>query len=128
MTTITIKRVDHFTTAAKHLLGITSPTWHYKSIERVDKTCQRDLGFIVVGSETTPYTKGPRKGCAKWIGEESRVVVTRKDLDDQLGRFEATTGDCYECYGEGKYPWSVSTTDGTQYKPCKRCGATGKAP
>ncbi len=122
------KPVDHLNAATKHVLGITSPTWRWKSSERVDKTCKRDLGFIVVGSETTPITKGPRKGQLRWIGEENRVVLTRADLNAQLTRFESATGDCGECYGTGKTAGRVSVTKGTSYRACKRCAGSGRKP
>ncbi len=124
---IPLKHPDHLTAAARHMLGIISTSWQWKSSERVNVGGNESGGFIVVGSETRPLMSGPNKGKPTWIGEERRVVITRTDLDEQYIRFEKSTGDCHACYGIALRPIGAGPK-GVHYEGCARCGMTGKAP
>lgn len=122
------KHEDHITAIARRMLGITSPTWGIFQYEAIDRTgTNRGLGFMVTGSETGVFKSGPRKGKRRFIGARSQCVILPFMQREQEARFEAETGECHACMGEGKVPHGWGP-DGTHYRPCPRCNATGKKP
>jgi hypothetical protein len=111
------------TLVARQKLG-QGEDWHWCKAERVGKD---DL--LIEGGIPGVYLKGKRKGRQKWDGVPlTKCVITRAETDQAQVNYEATTGKCRECGGSGQdwERWNHET--GHHYRPCKRCGATGRAP
>lgn len=90
-------------------------------------------GSIVVGCVPDGvYTRGPRKGTprldTKGCTHRIAMVVALSEMEDRAHKYEAESGRCWNCKGEGKVWSSWSAESGTRFRSCDRCGATGKAP
>lgn len=83
---------------------------------------------LVTGGIPRILTRGPRKGKKTWDGKGTRTVVTRAEIEAEKQLYASVTGHCPECYGEGQISVGWSAAEGTKYKPCSHCDATGKAP
>lgn len=82
---------------------------------------------MVTGGIPHILKTGPRKGKKTWRGKGTSVVVTRAEQEAQATRYVEETGNCHECYGKGEVFASWHHIDGTKYKPCRDCGASGRA-
>lgn len=82
---------------------------------------------ILTGGIPRLLKSGPRKGKKTWDGKGTSVVVTQAEIDEEAARYVSETGNCATCYGTGEVFQSWHHIDGTKYKPCRECGATGKA-
>ncbi len=83
------------------------------------------VGFMQTGA---PYRSGSRKGEPRFLkGTEVYEFVTDQEVTAVALRYEQETGRCKDCRdGQCWAGWNIET--GNSYKPCGRCGATGKAP
>lgn len=64
----------------------------------------------------------------KTDSESITVVITPEEYDQEKAFYERDTGCCFDCRGT-KQQWAGWGADtGTRYVPCRRCGATGRAP
>jgi hypothetical protein len=70
---------------------------------------------------------GKYKGQRTWKDTKDfrKCVVTESELADAEAGYERE-GKCFACYGSGEEWAGWSAAEGTKYRPCKRCGATGK--
>lgn len=50
-----------------------------------------------------------------------KVVVSNSEMQEYGLAFEARTGKCFDCKGEGKVIASWHHETGTEYKQCPRC-------
>lgn len=111
------KRIDHGERVALRKIGspecFTVCGW-----EALD-----DGGVLYRMKREMPRTDGERR---KWTGDEKTACVTRADLDAEMIRHENETGRCAECDGSAQEWAGWSVTDGNKWRPCRRCGATGK--
>ena len=109
--------------AARRKLGV-GEQWEWRSLEAVDKTGQCNMrDTIVTGG--VPHTSGPE--AKRWKGVPvSRVLVTDADVQAAIDAFEEETGKCAECSGYGTRACGWSAESGTRYRPCEKCGGTGK--
>ena len=57
-----------------------------------------------------------------------RVIVTKAELQAKAAVYETETGKCWDCKGTGQVWAGWSKADGTRYRDCPRCNATGNAP
>ena len=79
---------------------------------------------LVVGK----FTRGPRKGHAKWAPGCRVTVDVDKGADKtEMLAFEAESGLCGVCV-DGVETAGWDHIKGSLTRPCKRCGASGKAP
>lgn len=98
------------------------PNWSYYTWEDVGGA------LIVKGSEEYRKTKGANKGARAWRGPKLTVVVTDEDQRMEERLYEAETGKCHQCQGDGQM-WLKWTHDvGNHFGPCNRCAGTGVAP
>lgn len=74
------------------------------------------------------YRSGPRKGRPRFKGPGRRVIVTKAELQAKAAVYETETGKCWDCKGTGQVWAGWSKADGTRYRDCPRCNATGNAP
>lgn len=85
--------------------------------------------LVVTGGVPRLLKAGPRKGESTWRDVPTqKVVVTEAEIDAEKARYEADTGKCSDCMGKGDVLASWSVAEGIKYRPCKRCGGTGKPP
>lgn len=68
---------------------------------------------------------GPRGG--RKVIEQRVAVASKADAEAMAMAFEAQSGECSKCPGDGKTVASVGV-GGTTYTTCSRCQGTGKAP
>jgi hypothetical protein len=76
---------------------------------------------------TRTHTKGKRKGEPVYDGPPMRVVVSPAEIDEEQRRYEGETGLCAECIGAAQTWAGWNHETGHKYRPCRKCGATGKA-
>jgi len=107
---------QHVETVARRKLNV-GPDWRVFSWEFV-----RPDNFLVEGC--VPSTD--LLGKVKWDGKPSKTVVTRGERDAELARFEAETGKCGWCCGDGLEFKSWDHKTGTEHRPCRNCGGTGE--
>ena len=88
--------------------------------------------YLVEGGIAPVRTRGKRKGQRDWrrLDPLSRYKFYINPAEHQqwLARYEASTGRCFNCAGEGTEFASWSVTEGTKNRPCSRCNGTGAAP
>lgn len=89
-------------------------------------------GWEILDDDTTvvrmclelPRVEGEK---IRWTGEAKKACVTEAEVKAEEVRYEAETGMCADCGGT-KETWAGwSKNEGNKYRPCRKCGATGKA-
>ena len=117
----TFETPDSFNEIARAKLGIVGWRW-CKSEVTAD-------GFFMVTGAVYPLRKD---GSANWAKRDQSTQRTIIITSQELRAFEANwmrmTGKCWRCAGSGRDVASVSVDRGTEYRPCGKCNATGKAP
>lgn len=77
------------------------------------------------------FKRGPRKGHTNWKlrdkATEAAIIISDDQHNRWLTNWEATTGQCYLCIGTTQEWAGWSAKDGSRYRPCTRCDATGLA-
>ena len=119
---------DIYNLAAQRLKGV-PVDWQWVSIESKQSPFGRFTqvtGAVPVGF----YSRGPRKGRAKWPARKDCQVFrfTPAQLEEAMLAWEAETGNCSTCGGDGQEQFGWSKAEGKRYRQCSRCGGTGKAP
>ncbi|MBI6948770.1 hypothetical protein [Pseudomonas koreensis] len=102
-----------------------SEEWRWCKFEMIGDTDD----CLVEGGIPRLLQSGKRKGQPTWHDSKlTKCVVTKAEHDQAKVDYEAETGKCCKCAGSGLWlsGWGVDT--GNRFKPCVRCGATGKAP
>lgn len=118
---------------AKELLGM-PPEWDAYEFEAIGRTAdQREAKLIrVVGAVAPPKTRGKYKGLTNWykrdLATEKTAYFTPTEHEEWTRQWEQKTGKCSECMGRGEKIVGWSAASGKRYKPCDKCGATGKTP
>jgi hypothetical protein len=123
-----VETPDVYNLAAQRLKGMPED-WQWFSIESKESPFGRFTqvtGAVPVGF----YSRGPRKGRTKWPANKDCQVFqfTPAQLDDVMLAWEAETGNCFTCGGDGQEQFGWSKAEGRRYRQCSRCGGTGKAP
>lgn len=85
-------------------------------------------GYHVWGGVPRPKKSGPNKGRPKWDDPLDECLVTGREMAEAEAAYEASTGKCRVCGGTGQQWTGWSAKSGNEYRPCTRCGATGRAP
>lgn len=115
--------MDHMNEVARRKVG--GPEgWEICIWERIGEG--RDM--VVSGGVPRLLTRGRRKGQMTWDNPLQKAVVTAAEIAAEHSRYEAETGNCGDCYGTAEVFARWSAINGTETKPCQRCGSTGKAP
>lgn len=115
---------------AREMLKL-SPDWRVFSWRAIGDP-GKSVGILITGAVCTEtIQRGPWKGTPNWKKRDraTEIPVTVFDVQHQswLAAWERDTGLCHGCQGSGSVFASWSTTEGTKYRPCARCNATGKA-
>lgn len=71
-------------------------------------------------------TKGKRKGWPRFDGKKVEVAVSDAEIESEKQRYEAETGHCAECMGEGKVVSGWNHETGVRLRECKLCCGTGE--
>lgn len=95
--------------------------FQFYQLEFIGTDAVKLTGCIV----TRTYSRGPRKGKPVFDGERLVAVVTAGEEEIERARFEAETGQCGECMGEGKTLKAWRQETGAEWRPCRSCGGTG---
>lgn len=118
---------------AKELLGM-PPEWDAYEFEAIGRTADnREAKLIrVAGAVAPPKTRGKYKGLPNWDkrdpATEKTAYFTPAEHEEWTRQWEQKNGKCAECLGRGEKIAGWSAASGTRYKPCEKCGSTGKAP
>ncbi len=85
-------------------------------------------GTLVLIGPVSTFTRGPRKGERKYGPRRDceTVIVTGEQLKAEVEIFEAETGRCSTCYGNG-LSWSGWAVDkGNYFRQCTKCDGSGE--
>lgn len=111
---------DFFSLVARRKLK-QPDTWRWWSIRRVGDTDDALVrGAVPVGTRKDGSPKFPPKR------DSQECVVADVEREAAIREWETATGLCARCGGCGQRAWSWGV-EGTKFKPCERCGASGKA-
>lgn len=84
-----------------------------------------DFIQITGGVPTKVFVRGPRKGKPKWSGVTLATYwIRRADVEETKRLWEAESGKCANCEGDGKETASVSV-NGKTFRTCSRCNGSG---
>lgn len=116
---------------ARELLGM-PPEWDSYEFEAIGAMPGHPPKLIrVAGAVAPPKVSGKNKGEPNWRKRDPATDKTAYFSPAEHEAWEATweqkTGKCAECVGTGQKMagWDVKT--GVRYKPCVKCGASGKS-
>lgn len=119
---------DFHAMAARRVHGL--PDGWLPRVYRSLGDARATIGYSLTGAVPLGVvTRGPRKGRPKFppLRQLQEVIITPLDVEVARAEWVAATGLCPQCGGSGQTVWRVSTTSGTEYRPCQACGGTGKA-
>lgn len=122
------ERFDWIELFCKEKFGVPADwRWHGWERKEVDKPHEY---LLVHGAVChAKFEKGKRKGQTNWklkdASTEATHVIRRKELEAFQVEWSKRTGLCNECYGTGQAWAGWSLAEGTRYKPCRHCDATG---
>lgn len=80
------------------------------------------------GAECPVFTRGPKKGKPNYRKKVNvrMFAVTVAQAGDWEDEWEAETGKCSNCLGEGRVVSKWSKAGGTEWRVCKLCNGRGK--
>jgi hypothetical protein len=85
-----------------------------------------DGTVMITGAPVTgTVASGARKG-RKRYGTPRHALVTDAEMLAERRRYEREEGKCAECGGDGQMFAKWDHREGTTYRPCVKCQATGK--
>jgi hypothetical protein len=105
--------------------------WRWFELKCVGELADDGSGVLVTGAVCTAiYSRGKRKGETNWTkrdrSTQRELFISRNEYEKRRMKWQADTGKCVECMGSGQRFASHSIYEGIKYKPCNKCGATGK--
>jgi hypothetical protein len=72
------------------------------------------------------FIRGPRKGKPNWSKADARVrIYDYGTLEREAKTWEAETGLCYQCLGDGRTFKSWNAASGLETQTCDMCNGTG---
>lgn len=102
--------------------------WRWFKLERKGDGAH---SVIIVGGgvPTRTYASGKRKGKPDWRGvAHDEMVIGTAELTARMERWEAETGKCHRCGGDGAETIGWSTNGGAKTRTCSRCKGKGAKP
>lgn len=85
----------------------------------------------VVGAVVPMKTTGKEAGKPNWDKKDKTTIrtayITLKEHADFVENWQIKTGLCSKCKGSAQEFWGWSADTGPKYRPCSKCGATGKS-
>lgn len=125
-------RIDFFNLYAVQKAGM-PVGWRWFSSEVLNYQAARKYqSFLLCGAVVPNIEKGKYAGQPKWKGRDKNndrsFSVSVPALEAFYREWEIAEGKCHTCLGTGEAWAGWSKAEGTRYKPCPRCGATGRPP
>lgn len=121
-------RVDFYNLYATEKLGMPDG-WQWYSLEALGQY-PNYTGSLVRGLVPATFERGKRKGLPDFKrgdkATELSFALTRQQLRDFQAEWEQREGKCSHCFGTGQEWIGWSKAEGSRFKPCGQCGATGK--
>jgi hypothetical protein len=120
-----------FTEHARELVAM-PPEWDAYEWEAIGRERASDEAKLirVTGAVAPLKTRGKYKGYPNWEkldrGTVKTAYFTPAEHEAWMLEWERKTGKCSDCMGRGERSVGWSAAEGTRYKPCGKCGATGK--
>lgn len=107
-------------TAEHHMAG-----WHDLSVETEGAADVMQFEF----RQAPLLTKGKNKGTPNWREsfDAKTVYISGEEIKQLTAEYVKRTGNCSECEGTTQVFQSWNHITGTKFRPCDKCGATGKA-
>ncbi len=120
-----MSRPDHMAEHARELLGM-PPDWQVYRWE------VKGAGVHIEGAVANEkFLRGPRKGHTNWAKKdkatEAGITISNDVHRVWLRDWEIKTGHCHKCGGTSEEWAGWDHIEGTKYRPCQRCAATGNA-
>lgn len=117
-----IGKADHLQRVANRKVAAPA-TWEWFRFEAIG-----DDAIMLTGCDAVSvFTKGPRKGKPTYREPQRRVVITDAEIAEEYANYEAETGKCGKCLGEGRIWWGWDHETGTKYRECPTCHGNGAA-
>jgi hypothetical protein len=113
---------DILTIIARKKLHLEEP-WKSCGWKRLDPD-----GLLVRIAQEKTISRGPRKGKIAWHGEVKEVFVSYAETTVAELEWEAQTGKCHNCGGDGQENCGWHHETGPRYRTCQRCTGSGVAP
>ena len=106
--------------AARKKIGA-GDDWKLYAVKHIDDDITLVEGAVPLGVR--------KNGLPKWppVKDCQKVYVTMQQRDEVARAYEASTGRCVECGGDGFVFNGWHYEKGFKYRDCTKCGATGKA-
>lgn len=103
------------------------PGWEVSRWEALDN------GSLITGSTVGVISRGPRKGQKKWAAKSDpsyrQILISTKDGSAWLRARELATGACGHCEAKPGFElWRWGPDSERDYRTCRRCNGSGKAP
>jgi hypothetical protein len=127
------KAPDWYETYSRDELGMPE-TWRIFKWEAVGPVHgpRAAQSVVVCGAIVPDKTRGKYKGCPDWKSRDKRddisLAIPMLALDAFKLKWEANHNACHKCGGDGQELAGWSSTEGSRYRPCSRCNATGLPP
>ncbi len=116
---------------ARELAG-QGPGWGFYELLAIRDSKRNFIATRVTGAVAPAITRGKRKGQPNWrkMDRSTREVlyITPDAHAAWCSLWEARTGKCHECTGDGEVCIGWSAADGSRMKVCPRCGGSGAVP
>lgn len=113
---------------ARELAGMPEP-WQRYRFEVIAGQTKYEL-VRLTGAIAPSNLSGAQKGRPNWAkldpATERVVHFTRAELAAWHAAWEARTGLCAACQGEGRKVHAWHRETGTEYRPCRECGGSGR--
>ncbi len=113
----------HMIQVARNQHGLDA-SYHWSMMKVVDQ--KMGLTLIELGQRRV-LTKGPRKGQEVPKPPYFKAYVTQYQGEQEQSAYEARTGNCGECLGEGRVFAGWHHIEGDKFAECRKCNASGKA-
>ncbi len=113
-------RINHSENVARRKLHPLPDGWEICKWERMGPDATLFSGCV-----PGVFASGPRKGQKKWGPITRECIVTDAEADAEASRFEAETGLCHSCGGDGQEWAGWSAVEGSKFRTCRRCTGSG---
>lgn len=123
---LTDERIDFFNEFVRRVKGV-PVNWQWKSLDGIGASRQ-DGGFLMKGGIPPLIKSGKRAGEPNWskATDQRSFLVTFRELDEFVARWEIETGRCSKCQGSGEEVCGWSRDHGAQHRCCSKCSGSGR--
>lgn len=122
MSTEDSARTNHLERCANSKIGELPEGFEWRRVEHMPYGAT-----ILQGGVCRVVKRGKHKGHTTCDRYTHTTTVSDSELAAEIRRWEAETGKCGDCYGDGRTLKSLSVAEGKTYRQCATCGGTGEA-